>query len=118
MSSPLPSTPTRRCCIFVKLDKPDFIGKAALENARPVSRRRVGLKITGRGIAREECPVYDGDRQIGVVTSGTHCPWLGQAVAMAMVEASYKEPGTVVQVDVRGRKIEAEVVKTPFYKRG
>ena len=104
--------------IFVKLDKPDFIGKAALENARPVSRRRVGLKITGRGIAREECPVYDGEKQIGVVTSGTHCPWLGQAVAMAMVEASYKEPGTVVQVDVRGRKIEAEVIKTPFYKRG
>ena len=104
--------------IFVKLDKPDFIGKAALENARPVSRRRVGLKITGRGIAREECPVYDGEKQIGVVTSGTHCPWLGQAVAMAMVETSYKEPGTVVQVDVRGRKIEAEVIKTPFYKRG
>ena len=104
--------------IFVKLEKPDFIGKAALEQARPISRRRVGLKITGRGIAREECPVYDGEKQIGVVTSGTHCPWLGQAVAMAMVEASYKEPGTVVQVDVRGRKIEAEVIKTPFYKRG
>ena len=83
-----------------------------------MSRRRVGLKITGRGIAREECPVYDGEKQIGVVTSGTHCPWLGQAVAMAMVDAAYKEPGTVVQVDVRGRRIEAEVVKTPFYKRG
>lgn len=104
--------------IFVKLEKPDFIGKAALEKARPISRRRVGLKITGRGIAREECPVYDGEKQIGVVTSGTHCPWLGQAVAMAMVDAAYKEPGTVVQVDVRGRKVEAEVIKTPFYKRG
>ena len=103
--------------ISVKLEKPDFIGKAALEQARPISRRRVGLKITGRGIAREECPVYDGEKQIGVVTSGTHCPWLGQAVAMAMVDVAYKEPGTVVQVDVRGRKVEAEVVKTPFYKR-
>ena len=103
--------------IFVKLEKPDFIGKAALEQARPISRRRVGLKITGRGIAREECPVYDREKQIGVVTSGTHCPWLGQAVAMAMVDVAYKEPGSVVQVDVRGRKVGAEVVKTPFYKR-
>ena len=103
--------------IFVKLDKDGFIGKAALEQARPVNRRRVGLKMTGRGIAREECPVYDGERQIGVVTSGTHCPWLGCAVAMALVDAGYKEPGTALQVDVRGRRVEAEVVKTPFYKR-
>ena len=104
--------------IFVKLDKDGFIGKAALEQARPVRRRRVGLKMTGRGIAREECPVYDGEKQIGVVTSGTHCPWLGCAVAMALVDAGYKEPGTPLQVDVRGRRVEAEVVKPPFYKRG
>lgn len=104
--------------IFVKLDKPDFIGKSALEAARPVKRRRVGLRMTGRGIAREECPVYDGEKQVGVVTSGTHCPWLGQAVALALVDAAYKEPGTPLQVDVRGRRVEAEVVKTPFYKRG
>ena len=104
--------------IFVKLDKPDFIGRAALEAARPVKRRRVGLRMTGRGIAREECPVYDGEKQVGVVTSGTHCPWLGQAVALALVDAAYKEPGASLQVDVRGRRVEAEVVKTPFYKRG
>ena len=104
--------------IFVKLDKPDFIGRAALEAARPVKRRRVGLRMTGRGIAREECPVYDGEKQVGVVTSGTHCPWLGQAVALALVDAAYKEPGTPLQVDVRGRRVEAEVVRTPFYKRG
>ena len=103
--------------IFVKLDKPDFIGKAALQAARPVSRRRVGLRMTGRGIAREQCPVYGGDRQIGLVTSGTHCPYLGHAVAMALVDAAFQEPGTKVQVDVRGRRVEAEVVKTPFYQR-
>ena len=104
--------------IFVKLEKPDFIGKAALERARPVSRRRVGLQMTGRGIAREGCPVYDGGRQVGVVTSGTHCPWVGQAVALALVAAAYKEPGTPLQVDVRGRRVDAQVVKTPFYRRG
>ena len=103
--------------IFVKLDKPDFIGRSALEQARPVQRRRVGLKMTGRGIARETCPVYDGDRQVGVVTSGTHCPWVNQAVALALVETAYKDPGTPLSVDVRGRRVEAEIVRTPFYKR-
>ena len=44
--------------------------------------------------------------------------WLGQAVALALVEAEYKEPGAPLLVDIRGRKVEAELVKTPFYKRG
>ncbi len=102
---------------FVKMDKENFLGKAALEAARPISRRRVSLKITGRGIAREGCPVYDGDRQIGTVTSGTHCPWLGGAYAMALVDADYKEIGTTLTVDVRGKMVEAEIMKGPFYKR-
>ena len=103
--------------IFVKLEKPDFIGKAALERARPVSRRRVGLQMTGRGIAREGCPVYDGGRQVGVVTSGTHCPFLGKAVAMAYLSSADAVPGTRVEVDVRGRRVAAQVVELPFYKR-
>lgn len=102
---------------FVKMDKPDFIGKAALESARPVSRRRVGLKVTGRGIIREHCDVYDGDEKIGMVTSGTLCPFVGQAVGMATVPVAYKEIGTQLTVDVRGRKVAVEVIKTPFYKR-
>jgi len=103
--------------MFVKPDKPDFIGKEALEHARPVSRCRVGLEVTGRGIAREGCPVYHGERQVGTVTSGTHCPWLGKAVAMALLEAEYRQPGSPVIVEVRGRQIEASVVPLPFYKR-
>ena len=104
--------------IFVKLEKPDFIGKAALERARPVSRRRVGLQMTGRGIAREGCPVYDGGRQVGVVTSGTHCPYLGKAVAMALLDAKHAKEGTELEVEVRGRRIGAKIVPLPFYKRG
>ena len=45
-----------------------------------------------------------------MVTSGTHCPWVGQAVALALVDAAYKEPGTPLQVDVRGRRVDAQVV--------
>lgn len=100
----------------VKMAKEDFIGKAAIEaTGRP--RARVGLKITGRGIAREHCDVYVGEQKIGHTTSGTHCPYLGMPVAMALVDAAYKEVGTVMEIEVRGRKLSAEVVKLPFYKR-
>jgi len=100
----------------VKMNKADFIGKAAIEAlGRP--RARVGLKVLGRGIVREHCDVYAGDRLIGHTTSGTHGPYLGVPVAMALVESAYKEPGGLVQVDVRGRKVDAEIVRLPFYKR-
>ena len=101
---------------FVKMDKPDFIGKAALA-AADIARRRTGLKITGRGIAREGCPVYSGDEQVGVVTSGTHLPFLGYAGAMALISTAFRGEGTALEVDVRGRRIAAEVVKLPFYRR-
>ena len=102
---------------FVKLGKDRFIGMDAILAKGEPKVIRVGLKITGRGIAREHCDVYSGEEKIGVVTSGTHCPYLNAPVAMAMVPASYAEPGTKVQVDVRGRRIDAEVVPLPFYKR-
>lgn len=102
---------------FVKMEKPDFIGKAALAAKGTPNHKRVGLKITGRGIAREQCPVYAGETQIGMVTSGTHCPYLGGAYAMAILPLEYATVGTAVEIDVRGRRITAEVVKLPFYKR-
>jgi len=100
----------------VKLDKEDFIGKAALQ-AKKVTRKRIGLLITGRGIARENCSVYLGGRQIGFTTSGTHCPYIGKPVAMAIVDISDAQTGATVEVEVRGRRITAEIVDLPFYKR-
>lgn len=102
---------------FVKMDKPDFIGKAAIEAKGAPTIKRVGLQITGRGIAREHCDVYVGENKIGHVSSGTHCPFLGKAVAMAFVPVEYATVGQQVQVDVRGRRIDAEVIKLPFYKK-
>ncbi len=101
---------------FVKTEK-DFIGRDALLAKGEPTRKRAGLKITGRGIVREQCPVFVGDKQVGITTSGTLVPHLGYAVAMAMLDIPYNELGTQVEVDVRGRRIEAEVVKMPFYKR-
>ena len=102
---------------FVRLDKEDFIGKDALIAAGEPKRCRIGLKVTGRGIVREHCPVFVGDTQIGMTTSGTHCPYLNMPVAMALVDKAYGEIGMAVEVDVRGRKVAAEVVALPFYKR-
>jgi aminomethyltransferase len=58
-----------------------------------------------------------GDDQIGVVTSGTQTPFLKKAIGLAMVPLSRAEPGTSLTIDVRGRRVLAEVVPEPFYKR-
>ncbi|MBM6686151.1 glycine cleavage system aminomethyltransferase GcvT [Faecalicatena contorta] len=101
----------------VKMTKEDFIGKKALEEKGEPARKRIGLTVTGRGIIREHQDVYLGDRLIGHTTSGTHCPYLGCPVAMALVDADCTEPGTKVEADVRGRRVEAQIVPLPFYKR-
>lgn len=100
----------------VKLDK-NFIGREALLAAGDPQRQRIGLKVLGRGIVREHQDVYAQGRLIGHSTSGTHCPYLGGAYAMALVESQSVQLGDKVEVDVRGRRIEAEVVPLPFYKR-
>ena len=102
---------------FVKMDKDDFIGKAALEAAGVPGQCRVGLKAVGRGIPREHQDVYADGRKIGQTTSGTHCPYVGYPASMAIIDREYRTPGTLVQVDVRGRMVDAEVVKLPFYKK-
>ena len=101
---------------YVKLDKPDFIGQKALLAAGAPKRARIGLKMVGRGIAREHFPVYAGDRLVGQTTSGTHCPTVGP-VAMALVEAPYATVGDRLFVEIRGNRVEAEIVPLPFYSR-
>lgn len=101
----------------VKMKKENFIGKAALEGKKDVTRKCVGLKVTGRGIAREHQEVYVGDKKIGFTASGSHCPFLGGAYATAILDIDYTEIGTKVEVDVRGKRVEAEVFPTPFYKK-
>ena len=101
----------------VKMKKEEFIGKDAIVAKGDLTRKRVGLKVTGRGIVREEQKVFSGDKEIGFTTSGTHCPYLGYAIGMAILDIDYTEVGTPVEVEVRGRRIACEVVPLPFYKR-
>jgi len=104
----------------VKLDGADFIGRAALRAQREagVSRKLAGFVMTGRGIARHGYPIFDGEgNQIGQVTSGGPAPTLEKNIAMGYVPLRLDQPGTRVTIDCRGKRVEAEVVKGPFYKR-
>lgn len=101
----------------VKLDKEDFIGKATLVAKGAPSKARVGLKVTGRGIVREHEAVFIGDTQVGETTSGTHCPTLNVGCAMAYLDLPHSEVGTAVEVEVRGRRVAAEIVSLPFYSK-
>lgn len=101
----------------VKMNKEDFIGKKALVDRGEPSRKRVGLKVTGRGIIREQEKVFADGKEIGITTSGTHCPYLGYPAAMALLPVEYAGVGTKVEVEVRNRMIGAEVIPIPFYKR-
>ena len=77
-------------------------------------RRRVGLAITGKLPAREGALVFAGDAKVGVVTSGGFAPSLDVPIAMAYVEAAHAADGTMLTIDVRGRRLEAMVVPMPF----
>ena len=102
----------------VKMGKEEFIGHDALVAAGAPKRVRIGLEVTGRGIIREHQDVYAGGQLIGHTTSGTHCPYLGKAIAMALVTAGSVKEGDEVEADVRGRRVAAKVVPLPFYTRG
>ena len=103
----------------VKGDAAEFIGREAVIEARDRTDRsqRVGLKLEGRRIGREGAEVFSGDTRVGQVTSGTFSPTLQEAIAMAYVDPGAAEVGTAVEVDVRGKRVAAEVVKLPFYRR-
>lgn len=106
----------------VKLDKPgDFVGKEPIRQLKTAGLRRklVGLVMRGRGIPRHGYPVCDAasGAVIGEVTSGTQSPSLKLPLAVAYVATAQAAVGTAIAVDIRGVKIPAEVVPTPFYKR-
>src|ERR1017187_2522093 len=105
---------------FCKMEKPEFVGRAALERSKAVGVKRnlVGLEMTERGIARDGYKVLeDGGRDIGYVTSGSPAPFLKKNIALAYVPPDRAAIGTTVKVEIRGQGVKAQVVPTPFYKR-
>ncbi len=104
---------------ITKLDKDDFIGLAALRRQKEEGAQRflVGFVLKGRGIARHGHGVYVDGQPFGEVTSGAMSPSLGTAIGLCYVPRGRGKTGTSLEIEVRGRKLPAEVVKTPFYKR-
>lgn len=105
---------------ITKLDKGDFIGRDALVRQKEagVPRRLVGLKVVGKGFPRHGYPILTDGRAVGVVTSGTVSPSLGWGVAMGYVPPELAKPDTALQIDVRGKAVDALVQRPPFYTRG
>ncbi|MDT8440880.1 MAG: glycine cleavage system aminomethyltransferase GcvT [Desulfuromonadales bacterium] len=101
---------------IVKLDKGDFVGRAALATQQQAGlpRRRAGLLMAERGIPREGYPIHAGGRQVGVVTSGTMSPSLQTGIALALVEAGLQTAGTEIDIEIRNRRLQARAVKLPF----
>ena len=103
-----------------KLDKGHFVGRTALlaQKEAGVPRRLVGLTVAGRGFPRPGYPILSGGETIGRVTSGTVSPSLGIGIAMGYVESEKATPGTRLEIDARGRALDAVVVRPPFYTQG
>lgn len=104
---------------WVKLDKPDFVGKAALvaQKERGLSRVLVGFEMTEKGIGRHGYPIVIDGEPRGVVTSGSPAPSLGKNVGLAYVPVSHATVGSTFGVQIRDKVASAVVVQTPFYKR-
>ena len=103
----------------VKLDKGDFLGREALVRQKEagIRRRLVGLEMEGPAIPRHGYPLFHDGRSIGTVTSGTRSPMLGRGIALGYVEASAAAAGTRLEVEIRGRRHAAKVVRPPFVRR-
>src|SRR6202166_3931016 len=105
---------------YCKMEKSDFIGRAALERAKSAGLMRtlVGLEMVERGIARDGyCCCNERGETVGVVTSGSPSPTLCKNIALAYVPPAMSAIGTPIYVEIRSQRTKAQVVPTPFYKR-
>jgi aminomethyltransferase len=103
----------------VKLDKGDFVGRDALvrQKEQGLTKKLVGFQLVEPGIARHGYPVLQDGRKIGEVTSGTKSPSLGTSIGLAYVPPALAAEGSSFAVEIRGKPVAAQAVKTPFYTR-
>ncbi len=103
-----------------KLDKGDFIGKnviAKIKEEKP-KRRLVAFELKERGFPRHNYNILHNGEVVGKVTSGIFSPSLNKGIGLGYVPRSLSKAGTDLEIDIRGKHLEAVVVKPPFYKRG
>jgi aminomethyltransferase len=107
---------------FVHLESPGYVAAGALKRMSAEGTQRViaGLRVLERAIPRHGHTIHPGGgdgKQVGIVTSGTHSPTLDADIGMGYVDRTFASPGTKLKIDVRGRRVDAEVVPLPFYAR-
>ncbi len=101
---------------LVSPKKERYIGRDALhERAKAIERTLVNLRLIDRGIPRPHCRVFSDDTDVGEVTSGTMSPLIKQGIALALVHPDHAKEGGRLEVDVRGKRLAAEIVPKPFY---
>jgi aminomethyltransferase len=103
---------------IVKLEKGDFVGSQALraQRERGIASQLVGFEVAGGGIARSGHSVLLAGEVVGRVTSGTYAPTLEKAIGLALL-SRVAPPGTEIEVEVRGKRLPAKIVRRPFYRR-
>ena len=103
----------------VKLNKGEFIGHNALLEVKEegLKRKLIGIEMVERGVCRGGYAIFEGDQQIGVLTSGAPSPTLNKNIGMGYVEASHAVVDKPVYIDIRGKRVAAQIVALPFYKR-
>ncbi len=105
---------------ITKIDKGDFIGREAIRKVKEegVTRKLVGFQVAGKAFPRHGYKIFQGDEEIGYVTSGTFSPMLEKGIGMGYVAVAASKVGTPIEIEIRGKRTPATVVKTPFYKKG
>ncbi|HEV2660227.1 MAG TPA: glycine cleavage system aminomethyltransferase GcvT [Ktedonobacteraceae bacterium] len=103
----------------VKLDKASFIGRDVLLAVKEQGPQKllIGIELLERGVARGGYAIYDNEQRIGTLTSGGPGLTIHKNIGMGYVEAAYAEVGHPVQIDIRGKRVAAQIVALPFYKR-
>ena len=104
---------------ITKFDKGAFIGRQSLmdENIE-YKKRLVCFEMMERAVPRHNYEIFVNEKQIGMVTSGTQSPSLNKGIGLGYVEIEYANPGTKIDIDIRGRKKSAIIMKPPLYKQG
>ncbi|MGI8883529.1 MAG: glycine cleavage system aminomethyltransferase GcvT [Pyrinomonadaceae bacterium] len=102
-----------------KFGKGEFIGRDKLAKLKEdgLKRKLVGFEMTDKGIARDDFDIYINDEIVGRVTSGSPAPFLKKNIGLAFVPVEFAKIGQEITIDVRGKKLAAQIVPTPFYKR-
>ena len=104
---------------LVKFKKGDFLGREALlkQKEEGVRRKIVGFELVEKGIARPHYPVYIDNEKVSEVRSGSFSPFFQKSIGLTYLPVEHAEIGTEFAIDIRGKRIKARVVPTPFYKR-